>query len=398
MRPVFLDRATPPTIGTLIALAGIAAMSMNVFLPALPEMAADFGTDYGVIQLSVGLFLAFVAVTQIVLGPAADRFGRRNVMLFAFGTYALSSLGCALAQDVSLFLVLRMVQAIVYSGIALARTIVRDTMSTDKAASRIAYITMGMAVLPMISPTFGGLISEAVGWRFVFWLMFALGLIGLMLVWLDVGETRPAGFTSFRDQIRSYPVLLSSGRFWCYCIAMAAAAGTFFSYLGAAPFIGAEIFRLDSGTLGILFGSTSVGYVSGSFLAGRLSIRFGVRRMMFAGAITTASALAVSLTIFLLGKGSAGSFFGLMAVVGAGYGITLPNAMTGLLSVDPKLAASASGVGSAVMVGGGAALSALAGAVMVAGAGPERLLLIQFASALTGLAATLLLARLETRA
>ncbi|MDF0602012.1 multidrug effflux MFS transporter [Psychromarinibacter sp. C21-152] len=392
--PAFLDRATPPTTFSLIVLTGIAAMAMNIFLPSLARMAEDLGTRYGVIQLSVGLYLGFSALSQIVLGPLADRFGRRRVMLAAYGIYALASVACALAPSIAVFLVCRMCQATVHSGIVLARAMVRDSHGEEEAAARIGYVTMGMAVVPMLSPMLGGWIDHAVGWRGCFWLMAALGAGGVALILADVGESRPCGFARFGAQLRQYPALLTSGRYWGFVIATVAAAGTFFAYLGAAPFIGAEIFRLSPEALGMLFGATSVGYFTGSFLSGRLSRARGVRAMVLLGTATTTGAVALSLGLFMAGLGSAASFFGLTVVMGVGYGMTMPNATAGSLSVRPDLAGTASGLGGAITIGAGAGLSALAGASVGPVRGVETLLTIQLGCALVGLAVALWLRRL----
>ncbi|MFZ2098949.1 MAG: MFS transporter, partial [Oricola sp.] len=157
--PRFMDRTTPPAFITLIAITGVAAMAMNIFLPSLAHMAEEFGTSYGVIQLSVALYLALTGATQIVLGPLADRYGRRPVLLAAYGLFVAASVGCALSTHVAAFLFFRMMQAAVYSGIVVSRAIVRDTVSDDRAASMISYLTMGMAVVPMVSPSLGGLLD-----------------------------------------------------------------------------------------------------------------------------------------------------------------------------------------------------------------------------------------------
>ncbi len=388
-RARFLDSTTPPTIGTLIAITGVAGMALNIFLPVLPDMAQDLGVDYGVIQLSVGLYLAFTGLAQIFLGPLADRYGRRPLLLACYGIFALASLGCALAATATQFLICRMFQAVVFSGVILARTIVRDTVPEARAASVIGYVTMGMAVVPMLSPALGGTLAAAFGWRACFWLLFAMGLFAVWLSWRDVGETRPRAFASFAEQVRGYPELFRAPRFWGYSLVLAFAGGTFFAYLGAAPFVGAQVFGLDPVTLGILFGATSLGYATGSFLSGRLSQRAGVRRMVLAGTLTSTIALGLSLALFLVGAGSVWSFFGFTIFMGIGYGMTLPNATSGLLSVRPHLAGTASGIGGAIMILLGAALSALAGALMVPDTGAERLLAIQVCSSLLSLAATL---------
>ena len=393
----FLDATTPPTTFTLLTLTGIGAMAMNVFLPALPQMAEEFGTEYSVIQLSVGLYLALVAASQIVLGPLADRFGRRKVLLGAFATFAVASLGCAIATDVVWFLAFRALQAAVYSGIVLARAIVRDTSGEAQAASKIGYLTMGMAMVPMVAPALGGWMEHTMGWRSIFWMMSGLGTVWLWLIWRDLGETRFSSFGSLSEQLRSYPDLLRSAPFWGYVATMSSAGGTFFVYLGGVPFVGSNVFGLTPGVLGMLFGVTSFGYATGSFLSGRLSVSRGVRRMILSGTCVTALSLSLNLGLFLAGLGSVASFFGLMILMGVGYGMTLPNATAGSLSVKPKLAGTASGLGGTIMIGIGAALSSLAGTVMVGDAGVERLLSIQLVIALVGVVVAVWLLRLPSR-
>ena len=389
----FLSANSPPAPATLVAITGVAAMSMNIFLPSLPHMAEEFGTSYNVMQLSVALYLALTAVTQIILGPLADRYGRRPILLASYAVFAIASLGCILSENVVTFLGFRMLQAAVYSGVVLARTMVRDTMPEDEAASTIGYLTMGMAMVPMVSPTLGGFLDATFGWRASFWLMFGLGSAAIWLIWRDVGETRVRGYSSFAEQFRDYPQLLKSKTFWSYSLAMAFSAGTYFAYLGGAPFVGVQVFRLDSVTLGVLFGASSLGYATGSFLSGRLSRRIGVRRMVFAGCLVTTCAITLSLALFIINLGNQWTFFGFMVLVGVGYGMTLPNAMSGMLSGSAHLAGTASGLGGAIMIGGGAALSALTGAVMVPGAGAERMLIIQLFCACASVVAALFVLR-----
>lgn len=393
--PRFMDRSTPPSFATLLVVTGVAAMAMNIFLPSLPRMAQAFGTDYAVVQLSVALYLVSTGAMQLVLGPLADRYGRRPVLLAAYGIFAIASLGCVLATHIAVFLGCRILQAAVHSGIILSRTIVRDTVSEERAASMIGYLTMGMAVAPMLSPALGGFLDATFGWRSSFLVLFVLGSATMWLIWRDLGESRVRAYASFSEQISSYPELLTAPRFWGYALAQAFAAGTFFAYLGGAPFVGAQVFGLDAASLGLLFGATSAGYVTGSFLSGRLSRRAGVLLMTVSGTFTTTAALLGSLLLFAIGLGSVGTFFGSMVLVGIGYGMTLPNATVGMLSVRPHLAGTASGLGGAMMIFGGAALSAAAGMIVTTDTGAERLLLLQLASSLASVASILFIVRRE---
>ena len=184
----FLDRSTAPSIFTLIVLTGLGALSMNVFLPSLPQMAEYFGAEYGVVQLSVALYLGVNAALQLLVGPLSDRYGRRPVMLVGVAIYCLASLGCLWAPDVITFLVFRMIQASVVVGLVLGRAVVRDLYPRDQAASMIGYVTMGMAIVPMVGPVIGGALGQAFGWKAIFWLLFATENRAVISPWFSRGN------------------------------------------------------------------------------------------------------------------------------------------------------------------------------------------------------------------
>ena len=162
-RGQFLDRSTPPNIFTLILLAGVSALCMNIFLPSLPSMTEYFDTDYGVMQLSIAVYLAVNAVLQIVVGPISDKFGRRPVILAGLAIFLAATIGCIYAPNAAVFLTFRMLQAAVVVAMVLSRAVVRDMVSADEAASMIGYVTMGMTVVPMLGPALGGLLDSAFG-------------------------------------------------------------------------------------------------------------------------------------------------------------------------------------------------------------------------------------------
>lgn len=391
----YLDRATPPHISTLIAATALGAMSMNVFLPTLPQMAEYFQADYALMQRSVTLYLMVNAILQLGIGPISDRIGRRPVLLGSFVLFTLATLGCILAPTAEIFLAFRMAQAVVVAGLVLGRAVVRDMVPGPQAASMIGYVTMGMAIVPMIGPVIGGVLGETFGWQANFVLLMVSGLLVMALTWFDLGETARASTGRLRDQIREYPELLTSRRFWGYCGATTFASGAFFAYLGGAPYVGSEIYHLTPSQVGFYFGAPALGYFLGNFVAARLSVRLGINRMIFYGTVISTAGLIIPLASILGGIDSAQVFFGSVTLVGLGNGMTMPNGNSGMLSVRPHLAGSASGLGGAVMLAGGAALADMAGNFLAGSATAMPLVLIMFGSSLLSLVAILYTIRRE---
>ncbi|WP_238475489.1 multidrug effflux MFS transporter [Rhodophyticola sp. CCM32] len=391
----FLDRTTPPHIFTLIMLTGIGALSMNLFLPSLPNMSLYFGTDYQVMQLSVAGYLGVNAILQLFVGPLSDQYGRRPVLLWGLGIFILASLGCIFSTSIEVFLLFRMIQGAVVVGMVLGRAVVRDMVPQEEAASMIGYITMGMAVAPMIGPVFGGILDQTFGWKSNFLVLAGLGMLVWLLIWRDLGETAPRNAVSFRAQFAEYPELLTSRRFWGYCAAAGFAAGAFFAYLGGAPYVGSVVFGLSPAKVGFFFGAPALGYFFGNFISGRFSVRMGINTMILWGCIITTVGVLASLLLFLAGLKTAVVFFGFMTFVGLGNGLVMPNATSGMLSVRPHLAGTASGIGGSIMIGGGAALSALAGTLLTVGEGAFPLIWIMLITSVLALFSILYTIRRE---
>lgn len=388
----FLDRRTPPHIATLILIAGVAALSQSVFLPSLAHMAKHFDTSYAVMQLSVSGYLLTTSVLQILLGSVADSLGRRPVMLGSLALFVAASLGTLVAPTAGAFLAFRMLQGMSVAGIVLSRAVVRDTVGPNEAASKIGYITMGMALVPMIGPMIGGALDEAFGWQSSFVLLAAAGTLVLGLVALDQGETGQARSGGLGAQLGRYPLLLRSRRFWGYTLCASFGSGAFFALLGGAAFVSGNIFGLSPLWTGVALGSPAVGYALGNFLSGRYSVRVGINGMAALGCAVATLGLSLSLLLTLLGWTGPLLLFGFCVTLGLGNGLMLPNAMAGSISVRPELAGTASGLSGAIMTAGGAALSVLAAAVLSVETGPWPLQAIMAgSSALAGL--SLLLVR-----
>jgi DHA1 family bicyclomycin/chloramphenicol resistance-like MFS transporter len=380
----FLDRKTQPSMLTLVLLASISMLAMNSFLPSLPSMATHFGTTTAIMGLSVAIYLGSSAVLQILVGPLSDKIGRRPALLWSLGIFIFASFACVFAQDTAVFMTLRAIQAFAACTMVLSRAIVRDTNDTQTSASKIAYIAMGMAITPMFAPALGGFLDNWFGWQANFWMLGGVGTLIWILTYFDQGETVPPSTEGFREQLKEYPELLTSRRFWGYCLASAFSGGAYFAYLGGGPFVGSVVFNLSPEQLGIYFGTPAIGYFAGNFISGRYSVRFGIDAMILSGLNIILVGMTLSLILSYLGYASVNSFFGFMIFVGLGNGLCLPNATAGMLSVRPHLAGAASGLGGSISIAGGAALSTVAGAILVPGSTEMPLLLLMWASSLAG--------------
>ena len=386
--------AHPHTL-SLVAIAGLGALSINMMLPVLPLLAEHFDTSYAVMQLAISGYLLAVAVLHLIIGPLSDRFGRRPVLLVTLAIFVLASLACVLTRDIGPFLVARFCQAVSSSGMVLSRAIVRDVYEAEDAATKIAYVTMGMAVAPMIGPALGGVLADQFGWEAIFYFCALAGLAVFLVVYFNLGETNTCITSDLLVQFRAYPDLLSSRRFWGYSLTASFASGAFFSFLGGGPYVGAVVLGLPPVVLGQYIMIIAFGYFIGNFLAGRWTKRAGMHRMLMAGTCVSALGILLSIGLFHAGLIHPLSFFGSIFLVGIGNGLCLPSANIGMVSARPRLAGSASGLGGAMMIGGGAALAALSSSLLSPQSGAMPLLLVMLSSAIGSIALAFYVTRLQ---
>ena len=367
---------------TLILITGISALNMSIFLPSLAAMTAYFETEYAVMQVSLSGYLAATAVLQIFVGPLSDRFGRRPILLGSLLIFVIATLGALFSTTVEAFLFFRILQAAVATCMVLGRAVVRDIVPDAQAASMIGYVTMSMALVPMVGPMIGGALEQAFDWHATFVFLVLAGIGTLALVYYDLGETLAKGGMGFRAQVRSYPELFRSPRFWGYVMCAAFASGAFFALLGGASFVGTTIFGLSPVWNGIALGAPAIGYAMGNFLSGRFSVRLGINKMALIGTGITIAGLGTSVLLTLAGLIHPLVFFGFCTFLGLGNGLILPNVMAGSISVRPHLAGTASGLGGAIMIGGGAALSQVAGSILTVESGTLPLQLIMLGTSM----------------
>lgn len=386
-------RGRKPMLATLMVASAISPLAINIFIPSMTSIARDLEADGATVGLGLSLYLFATAAIQLIAGPLSDRFGRRPVILVGMGLFILGTLLCILAEDVGLFLAGRVIQSASATGIALSRAIVRDLYSREKAASMIGYVTMGLAVAPMIGPAIGGVIDGAMGWRAVFWLLEGLGIAAFALLWLDLSETNAERGRAISSQFDSYGALFKASNFWVYVAASSLTSGVFFAFLGGAPFVAVNVLGMTPAGYGLWFMFCAVGYILGNFVAGRLSERLGIKTMMLAGAIVTLVATVISAAFIVSGFLTPATLFAPMLLVGIGNGLALPSATAGGVSVRPEAAGAAAGLLGAFQIGVGA-LATMASAVLATrGEDGIDLVLLMVGFAALGLVASMLAQR-----
>jgi DHA1 family bicyclomycin/chloramphenicol resistance-like MFS transporter len=355
-------RAAAPPFYLLVLLTSASPFALNAINPAMPGMADDFGVPYAVIQLILTLALISFGLAQLIVGPLSDRFGRRPVALLGLALFSLGSLVSSLAPSPEVVILGRVVQA---GGgamsMVLARTIVHDTHDRGQATTVISYMVMVMVLAPMIATVIGGVMAEHLGWRPIFLLVMACGLVVLILASALLKETnRLAGSGRTLPQIlREARGLFAVPLFWGYTGAASFASGMFFSFVGVAPFVVEKVMGRPQTDYGLYFLFMSAGYIAGNFISGRYSSRLGPSRMIGFGVV--AAGLGMVLFWLLLGWHHPAAIFVPMMLVTFSNGITLPNATVGAMTVKPDVAGSASGVTGMIQMIVAAGLTAAVG-------------------------------------
>lgn len=336
-----------PPILLLVLATAIGGLSMNIFIPSMPGLVRYFDTDIATVQLTLTLYLAGIAVGQLLYGPLSDHYGRRPLMLAGVGLYAASAIAASLAQSIELLILARIAQAFGgCAGMVITRAIIRDVFDRDRAASVLGYVTMAMTIAPAMAPVLGGYLDLWFGWRAGLWVLAGYGAVLFAGCYFFQTETlkEPQPTIGVMPILRSYQVLLRRPAFLGFAFGTGFSTACFFSFLAGAPYLMIEVLQRPPSDYGIWFVIVSFGYFIGNFLTGRLSARLGVDRMVMLGAgLVLAGGGSMLVHALTLPLAPAGIFAPAM-MIAMGNGVGQPNGIAGAISVDPTRAGAASGI------------------------------------------------------
>lgn len=367
----------------LTAVVATGALSIDMFLPSLPTMARDFQASPAVAQLTVTLFVAALAVAQLVLGPLSDRFGRRPVLLGGMALYTLAGWACWLAPTMPVLIAARVLQALgAGSGAVLGRAIVRDLYGPRRSARVLAYMGTAMALTPILAPTLGGWLHGALGWHAVFLVLAGFGALFFVLTFALVPESLPA-----RDPLALHPgrlaanvgTLLRDPAYMGYVAVIALTFSGQFAFISSSAYVLITVVGVSPQVYGAGFGIVALGLMTGSFIAARVIRRLGINGVILAGTSLCAG-MGMLLAAFAFARvHSAWAVILPMYGYATGLGFVFPTASAGAVGPYPRMAGLASALLGFLMMtvsaGYGAAVGSLfdgtarpmAGAIALAG-------------------------------
>lgn len=330
----------------LAALTAIGPLSIDMYLPSLPDIAGGLAASTAQVQLTISAYLIGFAFGQILYGPISDRHGRKPVLLAALGLFAAASLICMLSTSIDMLIASRALQAFGGSGcIMLARAIVRDLYSGSRAGRELSVMGSVMALAPVIAPMVGGVLQTAFGWRAIFVVLVIAGACGMTTIWLVLPETlkqRAVEPVSPASMLRSYSVVSRNPAYLAY---MGLATGSFaglFAWISGASVVLQNLYGLSPLHFGIAFALSSVGYLTGTNVATRLVMKIGLDRTIGFGCCALAVGGLGMVASVAFGLTSVVSLVLPVAVYLAGLGMVLPQSIAGAITPFPERAGAAS--------------------------------------------------------
>lgn len=354
-------RSVPLWLLVLVTFSG--TLAMHMFVPALTVAAQSLNTDATTIRMTISVYIFGLAVGQLVYGPLSDVFGRRPTLLVGLALYTAGGFAASVAPNVGVLIAARLVQAAGgCAGLLLGRAIVRDTAESNDAVRRLALMSLMTMVGPGLAPLVGGLLAGSLGWRAIFYVLTALGVLNFCVSWRLLPETgRPSGTISAGGVARDYRALLGSPRFVGFALGGGCATTAFYGFIAAAPFIFINELHRPLHEVGLYLGLLIVGVSIGNILASRLIGRFSIERLLMAGNFTSLAAAIAVLAAFVFVRPGVIAIEALMVVYCVGAGLCSPAVSTLSISVDPRLIGSAAGLYGFMQMTVGAACTTLAG-------------------------------------
>jgi DHA1 family bicyclomycin/chloramphenicol resistance-like MFS transporter len=344
----------------LVAMTGVAPISLYMLVPALPMLATTFGRDISIAQMTVSLFMVGLAFSQIIMGPLSDRFGRKPVLLLGLGLMVAASVGGCFAQTLPQLIAARFLQALGgATGMVMSRAIIRDLYRRERIGAMISLVIAVMMIAQMLSPLAGGLLEIAFGWRAIFYAITILSVLVTVGIALALPETRRGGDGAagggFRADIGS---LFSSRAFIGYVLCQVLASSIIFTFAGGGPYVVVTQMGRTSAEYGAWFATSGFAYLLGNLCCVRFAPRHSLARLIWFGLALQLTGAALNLAWGVTGLNQAPSWlFITHMLITFANAFVMSNSAAGAISIRPEAAGTASGVMGFLQMGFGSLCS-----------------------------------------
>jgi DHA1 family bicyclomycin/chloramphenicol resistance-like MFS transporter len=328
----------------LLSVTFIGPLSLHLFIPAMSAVKDAFGVSTGVAQLTMSLAMLSMAFFTVAYGGLSDRLGRKRVLLAGLVLFTCGAAVCMVAPNMPMLLAGRILQgAGAGCGVVLARAIARDIYGQERVAQVIAYLTAAYVLGPMVAPPVGGQLTAAFGWRALFVSASIVGLLVIFAVIFGVPETRTQSAAVPRSVFAGYKSLLRRPRFVGFMLQPGLMSAAFYTQATAASFLAAEHLGADAAMIGWWFFAFPIGFMTGSFISGRIGAKRSIEFMTIMGGVIGLVNGALLVAWFYFGGISMAALYIPGTFVSLAQGLSMPYAQAGAMAVDPELSGSASG-------------------------------------------------------
>jgi DHA1 family bicyclomycin/chloramphenicol resistance-like MFS transporter len=337
-----------PPAQTVVVLGGLTMfgpLSLDLYLPALPQLADDLNASASAAQLSITACLVGLAVGQLLAGPLSDRLGRKRPLIIGLVAYLLASIACALAPSVTVLIVLRLIQGLGgAAGIVISRAIARDLYSGSALMIFFSRLLLIAGLAPVLAPILGGQLSLIMSWRGIFGVLAGFGAVLLLAGWFGLKETLPPErriVGGFGRTVQGYNTLLHD-RFFVGCALSSGLAGaTMFAYIAGSTFVLQRIYGMSPQGFSFVFGGISLGLVAAAQIGARIALVWPLTRVLGLGLMINLFGATALLVTVITGL-PMGVLIGALVVMVCAVGLIFPTANALAMADYPDLAGTAS--------------------------------------------------------
>jgi DHA1 family bicyclomycin/chloramphenicol resistance-like MFS transporter len=339
-------------------LAAVGPFAIDMYIPALPTIAADLKASTAATQMTLMAFFLAFGICQVVYGPLSDMVGRKPPLYVGLALFTLGSVGCAAAPSVEWLIGFRFLQGIGASSVmVIPRAIIRDLHTGVEATRLMSLVMLVFSVSPILAPLIGSALIVPFGWRAVFVAVTLAAVLGIALLATLLPETRPPADrikVTMANVLVSFARLLRDPQFLGLTFIGALGMSSFFSFLASSSFIYIDRFGLTPTQYSIAFAANAVGFIGASQFAAFLGSRFGMARVVLGAVIGHAGFALILFALTLAGVDSLAVLIGLLFCSFAFLGLVIPSTMVLALEDHGPIAGMASALGGTLqMVTGG---------------------------------------------